>query len=405
MDGVDRRAVAANARRVRTLLARVGLDMVCGHDLDGRATGAAQADRVARDLAALRACDFVLADCSRRGHQYVGVVAELVYGHLFGKPVVACVGSSGVGTRAWLAHHATRIVKTIEEGVEALRLIRQGFAALGPNVPQPCHLSETGHAAETMVGTPLLGLHAVVTGGSRGIGAAVVVRLAQLGADVGINHVHKTRAHLARSVARQVHALGRQARISRGDVSDESYVSAMVRDFERALGPIHILINNAGIAPPRPGRLLHEVSSTEWNRVLAVNLNGAYYCSKVVLERMVRTGVSGVVVNVGSVASFGGGASTGAHYVASKCALLGMTYVLAAQYGQYGIRVNAVCPGMTDTDLARALPQERLAWHISNTPLGRIASPAEAAEAVVAMATMHFVTGQSLVVDGGRLRR
>lgn len=258
-------------------------------------------------------------------------------------------------------------------------------------------------------GARLLGRTAVVTGGGRGIGAAVARRLASAGAPVLV--AARTAAEVE-AVASSIRDGGGQAWSVECDVTDESSVAALSAAAQQRLGRVDILVNNAGAAGSSP---LHRTTRAEWDRLLAVNATGAFLCTREFLPPMVEGGW-GRVVNVASVAGLHGARYIAA-YAASKHALIGLTRAAAAEVAGGGVTVNAVCPAyvdtaMTDESVARIVEKtgrtaaEARAAILGSTPLGRLITPEEVAGAVVYLCGEEAggVNGQALVLDGGALQ-
>ena len=254
----------------------------------------------------------------------------------------------------------------------------------------------------------LAGRRAVVTGGGRGIGAAVAAALAAGGASLVL--AARTGREID-AVAARLAAAGATAHAVACDVTEPESVARLAREAERLLGGVDILVNNAGVAASAP---LRSVSLAEWNRILAVNATGVFLCAQAMLPGMLARGW-GRIVNVASVAARIGAAYITA-YAASKHAVLGFTRSLAAEVAAKGVTVNAVCPGyvdtpMTDQSIARivektgagaAAVRERLA---AMSPQHRLFQPDEVAFAVAFLCDERArgVNGQALVLDGGAL--
>lgn len=230
---------------------------------------------------------------------------------------------------------------------------------------------------------------ALVTGGSRGIGAAVVRALAEAGAAVAINY--REQADAAQALAASIQAAGGRAVAAAADVSKADEVA---RVFERAasqLGPIDILVNNAGIAITRG---IDDLTETDFDRTIAVNLKSVFLCTRTALPAM-RRGRWGRIVNISSGAARGAGA-IGPHYNASKAGVEGLTRGYAARLVRDGITVNAVAPSLIETDMmkdAQAL--------VGRIPLGRFGTPEEVAQAVMLLIGNGYMTGQTIALSGG----
>jgi NAD(P)-dependent dehydrogenase (short-subunit alcohol dehydrogenase family) len=238
----------------------------------------------------------------------------------------------------------------------------------------------------------------LVTGAQQGIGRAMAIEFAAAGADVAINWLDDERA--AESVADRVRSHGRRALTVKADVADIEQSQAMVAAAEQELGPIDVLINNAGVFPRIP---FLEMTESDWDYVLDVNLKGACFCAQAVARAMVAAGRSGVLINLTSGAAFRS-SPRGVHYVASKGGVLSMTRAMALELAPYRIRVNAIAPGLTDTAQPRyGSGEEELAEAARAIPFGRMARPEEIAHAAVFLASDNagFVTGQTLHVNGG----
>jgi NAD(P)-dependent dehydrogenase (short-subunit alcohol dehydrogenase family) len=238
----------------------------------------------------------------------------------------------------------------------------------------------------------------LVTGAQQGIGRAMAIEFAAAGADVAINWLDDERA--AGAAADQVRSHGRRALTVKADVAYIEQSQAMVAAAERGLGPIDVLINNAGVFPRVP---FLEMTESDWDYVLDVNLKGACFCAQAVAKAMVAAGRRGVVINLTSGAAFRS-SPRGVHYVASKGGVLSMTRAMALELAPYRIRVNAIAPGLTDTAQPRyGSGEAELAEAARAIPFGRMARPGEIAHAAVFLASDNagFVTGQTLHVNGG----
>ncbi|MFL6444801.1 MAG: SDR family NAD(P)-dependent oxidoreductase [Candidatus Sulfotelmatobacter sp.] len=231
---------------------------------------------------------------------------------------------------------------------------------------------------------------ALVTGGSRGIGAGIAVALAGAGADIAVNY-HEQRT-AAQSVCKEISSLGRNAIAVQADVSRAQEITGMVSEVETSLGPIDILVNNAAIAQPRP---FEEITETEWDQILSVNLKSVFLVTQAVIAGM-RTRKWGRIINLSSVAAQTGGA-VGAHYAASKAGIIGLTHSCASSFVKDGITVNAIAPALIETDMVTSNPNAspRL------IPMGHFGKVDDVASIAVMLAGNEYITGQTISVNGG----
>lgn len=246
----------------------------------------------------------------------------------------------------------------------------------------------------------LHGRNALVTGAARGIGYAIALGLGQRGAAIAVCDIDRAAAQEAadRLAAEGIRAVGVQA-----DVSNEDEVAAMVNEASRTLGDLHILVNNAGICSTAP---LLEVSSQEWRRVMAIDLDSVFFCSRAVLPGMMDRR-SGRIINIASVAGKRGGGLLGnSCYAAAKGGVIALTKGLAREAGPFGITANAISPGLTDTEMTSILAPDVRARVLAEMPLGRAGTPRDIAAAVCFLASDAggFVTGEIMDVDGGFMR-
>ena len=240
---------------------------------------------------------------------------------------------------------------------------------------------------------------AIVTGAARGMGYAVAKRLAAGGASVVINDIN---AEAAARAASDLHALGHAALAVAGDVTSGQDVGRLVARAVDHYGEVHILINNAGILRPTP---VIDIQEDEWDLVVNVNLKGTYLCSRAVLPSMQKTDW-GRIVNFSSTAGKNISTVGGAHYTAAKAGILGFTRHLAKEVARYGITVNAVCPGLIDTEMVRStISAERAQAYADSFPIKRLGEPFEVAELVAFLASDRaaYITGASLDINGGDL--
>jgi 3-oxoacyl-[acyl-carrier protein] reductase len=242
----------------------------------------------------------------------------------------------------------------------------------------------------------LTGKSALVTGGSRGIGKAIALRLARQGADVAFSY--KGNAAAAEATAGEIQALGRQAMAIQADVSDPAAADGVVKRALDELGKVDILVNNAGITRDD---LIMRMSQEAWREVLETNLFGAFWMIKAVTRPMLKAR-GGRIINMTSVSGQAG--QTGqANYSAAKAGLIGLTKATARELASRGITVNAVAPGFVLTELTQDLPDALKDEITSRTPLGRFGTTEEIADAVAFLASDEagYITGQVLAVDGG----
>ena len=237
---------------------------------------------------------------------------------------------------------------------------------------------------------------ALVTGASRGIGRGIALELAREGWDVCVNYIQREDA--AREVVSQIHALGQNAFAVQADVADSQAVFSMVKAAEAELGPISLLVNNAGISQQA---LFQDTTDEMWDRYMGVNLNGARNTIRAVLPHMLHE-KSGCIVNISSMWGLRG-ASCEVAYACTKAALIALTRSLALELAPSHIRVNCVAPGVIDTDMVRILGEDLMKDLAEQTPLGRLGTPADIAHAVAFFASekASFITGQVLTADGG----
>lgn len=254
----------------------------------------------------------------------------------------------------------------------------------------------------------LAGQRALVTGAARGIGRAVALRLAAAGADVCVGDL---RAEDAERVAAEIRALGRQAIAVGGDVSTDAGRRALVAAAERDLGPVDVLVNNAGIMQVVDP---FELTEADWDRMLDVNAKAVFFLSQLVLPGM-RERRRGAVVNLASVAGKIASSVNFLHYNVSKAAVIAMTKTLSAAVAKDGVRVNCVCPGVIDTDMwaqidrdqgvAKMGLQERELFNarLAAIPMGRAGTPDDVARVILFLASplAGYMTGQAVNITGG----
>jgi 3-oxoacyl-[acyl-carrier protein] reductase len=236
----------------------------------------------------------------------------------------------------------------------------------------------------------LSGRVALVTGAGRGIGKAIALILAEAGADVAVNY--RERADAAAATADAIRRLGRRAAAVQADVSLAAEVTALVETVAGELGPIDILINNAGIAEPCT---IEELTEEQFDRTLAMNLKSAFLCSQAVLPGMRSRGF-GRIVNVSSGAARGAGV-VGVHYNASKAGMEGLTRGYAARVVQDGVTVNAVAPSLIVTEMIKP----HRSANVARIPVGRLGTVEEIASVVLMVVGNAYITGQTVAANGG----
>jgi len=246
--------------------------------------------------------------------------------------------------------------------------------------------------------TPLAGQVALVTGASRGIGAAIAKELAAAGATVVVNYASSPAA--AEAVVAEIQAAGGQAWAHQANVADEEQVEGLVKAVLEKEGRLDVLVNNAGIT--RDG-LLMRMKSADWQSVIDLNLTGVFLCTRAVSRSMLKAR-SGRIINITSVVGLMGNPGQ-ANYSAAKAGVIGLTRSSAAEFASRGVTVNAVAPGFIESDMTAELDKEPI---LAAIPLGRMGQPSEVASAVRFLASdpaAAYMTGQVLQVDGGMVMR
>lgn len=242
----------------------------------------------------------------------------------------------------------------------------------------------------------LKGKVALVTGASRGIGKAIALALAENGAAVAVNYSSSEASAL--EVAEIIRKNGGRAEIFKARVNVESEVEEMFTAVEKSLGPVDILINNAGITKDN---LLMRMKTEEWDSVIDVNLKGAFLCTRRAVKGMMKNRY-GKIINISSVVGFAGNAGQ-FNYSATKAGIIGMTKSAALECASRGIRVNAVAPGFIETDMTASLSDDVKAAYMEKIPLKSLGKPEDIANAVVYLASplSDYMTGQTLHLNGG----
>jgi len=242
----------------------------------------------------------------------------------------------------------------------------------------------------------LKGKTAVVTGGSRGIGRAIALKLASCGANVVVNYTRNSKA--ADEVVAEIKAMGSSGMAVKADVSIASEVENLVNEVLKTFGSIDILVNNAGITRDN---LIIRMTEKEFDDVINTNLKGAFICTKAVSRVMIKQ-KSGKIINVSSVVGIVGNAGQ-SNYAAAKAGLIGFTKSMAKELAKRGINVNAVAPGFIQTDMTSVLPENVKEEFLKSIPLMRIGKPEDIANTVLFLASEYsdYITGQVINIDGG----
>ncbi len=241
---------------------------------------------------------------------------------------------------------------------------------------------------------------ALVTGAGRGIGRAIALRLALAGARIAVNDLNPDTAE---RTAREIVTAGGAAAAFVADVANKMAVQMMIAECLERWGRLDILVNNAGVEPKASVLTLDE---WDWDRTLAVNLKGAFLCSQTAGRAMREQG-SGIIVNIASIGGHKIPLKDRAAYCASKAGLVGFTRECAREFAAYGIRVNAICPGVIETEMTAALrqnPEQMRKW-LEDIPQGRLGRPEDVAELVLFLCSdaAAYITGQAIHVDGGKV--
>ena len=240
---------------------------------------------------------------------------------------------------------------------------------------------------------------AIVTGGASGLGKTFCLALAEQGAKLVVADIKDKEAQ---QTASEIQAKGGSALSIKVDVTSEEATLGMAQETLKQFGRIDILVNNAAMVYGITRKPFTEIPPAEWDKLMAVNLKGVFLCARAVFPQMKKQG-KGKIINLTSETAFTGSRYM-VHYVTSKGGIISFTRALAAEVGQYGIRVNAVGPGFTDSESSRSLTDDITRYDVSLTPLRRLGVPEDLVGALVFLASdeSDFITGQTLVVDGGR---
>ena len=242
----------------------------------------------------------------------------------------------------------------------------------------------------------LTGKVAIVTGSGRGIGKAIAMKLAEVGATIVINDVGDN-APVEQTVA-EIIKINRQALAVMADVSSTTDVARLVEATTKTYGKVDILVNNAGIARDQ---LTMRMTDEDWDKVLAIDLKSVFLCTRAVLRPMLKQR-SGRIISISSVVGIIGNVGQ-ANYASAKAGIIGFTKSIAKEVASRGITVNAVAPGFIDTPMTQALPEERKQALLNSIPLGYLGTPRDIAETVAFLASeeARYITGQVITVDGG----
>jgi 3-oxoacyl-[acyl-carrier protein] reductase len=240
---------------------------------------------------------------------------------------------------------------------------------------------------------------AIVTGGASGLGKTFCLALAEHGAKLVVADIKEKEAQ---QTASEIKAKGGKAISIKADVTSEEATLAMAKETIKQFGRIDILVNNAALVYGITRKPFTEIPPAEWDKMMAVNLKGVFLCSRAVFPQMKKQG-KGKIINLSSETAFTGSRHM-VHYVTSKGGIISFTKSLAVEVGQYGIRVNAIGPGFTDSAASRSIIDDITKYDISLTPLGRLEVPEDLVGALIFLASddSDFITGQTIVVDGGR---
>jgi len=235
---------------------------------------------------------------------------------------------------------------------------------------------------------------AVVTGSGRGIGRAIALKLAEVGATVVVNDIDEA----VEAVAEEIRAMNRQSLAILADVSSSSDVARLMETTKATYGKVDILVNNAGITRDQ---ILVRMSDEDWDRVLNVNLRSVFLCSRAVLRQMIKQRW-GRIISIASIVGVAGNPGQ-ANYASAKAGIIGLTRTIAREVASRGITANVIAPGFIDTEMTQRLEEKRRQELMGHIPLGYLGSPRDVAEAVAFLASeeARYITGQILNIDGG----
>ncbi|MFC2024988.1 3-oxoacyl-[acyl-carrier-protein] reductase [Chloroflexota bacterium] len=237
---------------------------------------------------------------------------------------------------------------------------------------------------------------AIVTGGGRGIGRAIALKLAEVGATVVINDIGEDSP--VNSVVEEIKAIGRDSLAILADVSSSSDVNRLVEETITTYGKVDILVNNAGITRDQ---LVIRMSDEDWDKVISINLKSVFLCTRAVLRHMIKQRW-GRIISIASIVGIVGNAGQ-ANYASAKAGIIGFTRTIAREVASRGITANAIAPGFIDTQMTQQLPENQRQELMRRIPLGYLGTPRDVAEAVAFLASeeARYITGQVLNVDGG----
>lgn len=242
----------------------------------------------------------------------------------------------------------------------------------------------------------LEGKTAIVTGGSRGIGKAIALKLAELGANIVVNYTRNPQR--AEEVVQAIEGMGKKAMAVKADVSNKDEIDELIKVTEEKFSTIDILVNNAGITKDT---LFMRMKEEDWDSVIDINLKGTYNCTKTVIKKMIKQ-KSGRIINMASVVGITGNIGQ-ANYAASKAGIIGFTKSIAKELATRGIHVNAVAPGFIQTDMTDVLSDEIKDQIIDKIPMKQLGKPEDVANVVAFLCSdeARYITGQVINVDGG----